>query len=911
VTAASLTTSAMPAAANDGPVAGDAGSQLSRLLDTVVRGGYCVGCGACAAVTQSPLRMQLNEFGAYVPAIAEDAGAGTQEALVAGVCPFYTTGLDEDSLTPAVLTAGARHDPDVGHYRNVYAGHAIEGNFRQDGSSGGLTNWLAAELLTSGMVDGIIHVTGAARPTPGGVLVGYTVSHTVRELGRGSKSRYYPVEMSAAIQLMREQPGRYAFIGVPCFVKAIRLLARTDAVIGERVRYCIALFCGHLKSRAFAEYTGWQLGIAPNELVDFDFRTKDPDRPANRYAVTATGLRRGEFVTATAPTQELDGSDWGQGFFKLKACDYCEDIVGETADVSLGDAWLPEYVSDGRGTNIVVTRHPDLQVLLAGASNGGRITLQPLPAGDVRRSQQSNFRHRRDDLAYRLWLADRQGHWRPAKRVAADAEGVASPRKRVIEQRMALRDGSHQTFALAKSAAADFGFISRRLAGAVSAYLQAVATERRIAQSTQAMTVPVQPQSAVARWKNLGRYYRLRALAEYHSVIRRLRPVTGSALIIPPATPGGVGDDAMLSALVGALRERSYAKIDIGELQVDPQRRYRIKVDGHFNLSTVLNASASPAAISDFLHQSRRYIDIFIIGADILDGYYSEKVSTRRIELADWAHKAGIRVTFTGFSFNAKPKPSAVAAMRRLSSDVRLCVRDPVSVERVKKSVGRDPLTVADVAFLLKPEPPQDAELMRWLGAEESVGQAIIGVNAIYTSKFFGERSEQAQDQYILFHINLIRRIARDRPNCRFLLIPHDYRPRGIGEGPLLEQIFLSLDDHLRARTLLLRREYSGAEIKWLCSRLDFVVTSRMHLAIASLGQGIPVFCFTYQGKFEGLFKLLNHPELVTSMDEVLGNPDRLLDRILDIYADAPRVRASLYSSLPRILKLAQRNIPY
>ena len=37
------------------------------------------------------------------------------------------------------------------------------------------------------------------------------------------------------------------------------------------------------------------------------------------------------------------------------ACEFCDDVVGETADMSVGDAWLPGYVSDWRGTSVVVS----------------------------------------------------------------------------------------------------------------------------------------------------------------------------------------------------------------------------------------------------------------------------------------------------------------------------------------------------------------------------------------------------------------------------------------------------------------------------------------------------------------------------------------------------------------------------
>ena len=97
----------------------------------------------------------------------------------------------------------------------------------------------------------------------------------------------------------------------------------------------------YLKSKAFAELCAWQCGIRPSELRAIDFRTKLANRPANDYAVTVTGGNNGHAISSTKPTSELFGSNWGLGFFKYKACDFCDDVVAETADVSLGDAWLP------------------------------------------------------------------------------------------------------------------------------------------------------------------------------------------------------------------------------------------------------------------------------------------------------------------------------------------------------------------------------------------------------------------------------------------------------------------------------------------------------------------------------------------------------------------------------------------
>ena len=39
---------------------------------------------------------------------------------------------------------------------------------------------------------------------------------------------------------------------------------------------------------------------------------------------------------------------WEYGYFKYKACDFCDDIFAECADITVGDAWLSRYKKDGK-----------------------------------------------------------------------------------------------------------------------------------------------------------------------------------------------------------------------------------------------------------------------------------------------------------------------------------------------------------------------------------------------------------------------------------------------------------------------------------------------------------------------------------------------------------------------------------
>jgi len=412
-------------------------------LAKVVDGGYCVGCGACAAFDPG-IRIVFDDHQRLQAVLPE----GEISPLAAAVCPFAAGNPDEDTLAAArFATPAHRKDGRIGSHLATYGGWVEENDMRARGSSGGIGTWLLTELLDKGMVDAVINVAESPEGETG-PLFGFTVARNRDEVLANAKTRYYPVEMSQVLTHMRETPGRYAVIGVPCFVKAVRLAALADPVLETRVRFVIAIVCGHLKSAAFADAVAWQCDIAPDELEHIDFRAKLPGRPASRYGVTAT-VRGGKSVTR--PMEGLVGANWGHGVFKLKACEFCDDVLGETADATVGDAWLPTYDKDHRGANVLVVRDPEIAALVLAGADEGRLHLDPLSADAVAQSQAGGLRHRRDGLSYRLWLTDRAGQWRPAKRVQARRDHLDPHMQRVHRMRYILGQKSHALFAKARA----------------------------------------------------------------------------------------------------------------------------------------------------------------------------------------------------------------------------------------------------------------------------------------------------------------------------------------------------------------------------------------------------------------------------------------------------------------------------
>lgn len=451
---------------------------MVHTIADVVERSMCIGCGACDVATNGAVPVTLGPRGLYTADLSSASRSMLQ--LASQVCPFSDDASDEDQIANSLFGSLPR-DPDLGRIRRVLVGRQRSQEQLVASSSGGLTSWLVVRLLELGKVDGVIHVGSTAAP-PGQELFAYRVSHEPHEAERHRKSIYFATSLESALAQIRNDGRRYAVVGVPCYIKAVRLLTQVDSTLDEQIRFCIGIICGHLKSQFFAEALAWQLGVPPSELKSVDFRVKDPNHLANRYSFEATSAVSGQPpVRATAAS--MFGGDWGMGLFQPEACNFCDDIFAETADVVLGDAWLPEFNADWRGTNVLVTRNADLDRIFEEGQAKGTIELATLDARRASESQAANFRHRRLGLGVRLADDFERGFSIPRKRVQPNARAVGRRRRRLVRARRALSAASFEAYVLAKTAG-DYRVFERELGPLVRRYRRTTMTPVRRALSS-------------------------------------------------------------------------------------------------------------------------------------------------------------------------------------------------------------------------------------------------------------------------------------------------------------------------------------------------------------------------------------------------------------------------------------------
>lgn len=407
-------------------------------LEKIVNEGYCVGCGGCAYISNT--KMKLNEYGEYVPS---ENILKKEDDVLEKICPSLSPDLNESILANNLFSSDNSYDKTLGYYQKIFAAYVTEDNFREKGTSGGTTTWIVTELLRNGLIDGVIHVKESFRKNFTDPFYKYGLSHTEDEIRIAAKTRYHVVEMSEVLALIKDTNKKYAFIGVPCMVKTIRRLQLVDIPLKTQIPFTISLVCGHLKSINWSLSLGWGAGVHPKNNAKIQYRTKGKDIPARAYVFRIEDNKQNIIQKDSAL---VAGGKFNAGALMLKACEFCDDIIGETSDLTVGDAWLPRFEADDNGTNLLVIRNKQIFNLLIKGKENNKIKLIDITVKEAIDSQRGGYKQRREGLSYRLDREIQKKRWVPTKRIKPAQFNISPSRKKIYDQRTEVTDISRKLF---------------------------------------------------------------------------------------------------------------------------------------------------------------------------------------------------------------------------------------------------------------------------------------------------------------------------------------------------------------------------------------------------------------------------------------------------------------------------------
>ena len=371
-------------------------------IQSIIENNLCTGCGACISEDQShEAKMVWNNEGFLVPSLGRNS---TQDEMIK-VCPFAIHQKNEDELGELFIKQiGTDYHDKIGYYRGLYAGYSNQ--FRETSSSCGIATYVFKELLEQKIVDHLFIVKEINGQYE------YQFFSDAEEITKISKTRYTPVTLEKLFQEISKIEGKIAVSGVACFVKAVRLKQLHDPVLKEKIAFIVGIICGGLKSKYYTDYLAQEAGCE-TEYSHAQYRVKNPKSYALDYkfsCIEKTGKK-----IHMVDMQTL-GDMWGTGLFKSNACDFCDDVLTELADISLGDAWIDPYDKNGLGNSIILTRSKVADNIIKNGLKNDDLILDIMNKENILLSQKGSFNHRHKGLLFRIESSIKNNKKTPKKR---------------------------------------------------------------------------------------------------------------------------------------------------------------------------------------------------------------------------------------------------------------------------------------------------------------------------------------------------------------------------------------------------------------------------------------------------------------------------------------------------------------
>ena len=354
-------------------------------LHRIIRDGLCHRCGSCAGICPENVIEPGEE---YYPSWEGREKDCSDCGLCVRVCPGIGFSFPEHSrrMFGRAVTSGDEH----GVFREAFLGYSADRSVRERATSGGIGTQLPRYLLERGVVRGVFSVgqddSHLWKPKA-------LIARTKEELLRDQLSKYPACSMNHLFREIRDDPGPFLYIGLPCHLHGLRKMAELDAALEKKIALTIGLFCHACLDHQALKDIFEKYGIDEREVSAIEYR--GGKLPGYIRALT----KKGEWLYLPYPRLGPDyyrpnAKECLTLFFKFHSptrCRLCIDAMAEYADISIGDPWIKGWEAEGqlrRGYNFMIARTERGLNILRDAQREGAIVLEPFPFEMILRSHQ-------------------------------------------------------------------------------------------------------------------------------------------------------------------------------------------------------------------------------------------------------------------------------------------------------------------------------------------------------------------------------------------------------------------------------------------------------------------------------------------------------------------------------------------
>jgi coenzyme F420 hydrogenase subunit beta len=349
--------------------------------------GLCMGCGTCESVC-SARAIQVKRHdrqGLYLPVI--DSELCVECGLCAKVCPGAS--VDIEQLADEFLD-GSTREKMLGAFHACYVGHASEHDIRYNSASGGLATSLLIYALEKKVIDGAL-VLGMSESNP--FETKPFIATKPSEIISASGSKYCPSAINTELHRILSEGGRFAIVGLPCHIHAVRKLETFKRELRENIVLHLGLFCGNSSTYLGTEFFLRQNRMHPEDVREIRYRGEGWP---GKIRVTLHDDTRRTFPLAVTEKRWYRRALFWSAFhhdFSIPRCLLCPDLTCELADIALGDPVLDEYIRSERiGKSLIIVRNRTGGEFLTEAMEAGVVVLEDISLDRVRKAQNYAFK---------------------------------------------------------------------------------------------------------------------------------------------------------------------------------------------------------------------------------------------------------------------------------------------------------------------------------------------------------------------------------------------------------------------------------------------------------------------------------------------------------------------------------------
>jgi coenzyme F420 hydrogenase subunit beta len=362
-------------------------------IESVVENDLCTQCGACAAMCpHDTIDLTRDEHYRYFPKVKDESLCVNKcKSLCVQVC----AGVQED---PSLwernpIVAETYEEYCGGAITDTWIGYSTDDAIRSRGTSGGLVTGLLVYLLESGQIDGALLV-GSNKKDP--MQHDILIARTREEIEDAWGSKYYPMPIGERFRELVSSTERFAVVLLGCHMRSLRLMERKLPRLEMSIVLRIGLICGYCAGfKAIVDQArDWDIDLKTNERIDYregkwpgHVRIQGQDKVERKLIY--------EFLPRIPFTTNY-------------RCTICSDLMNETADVVVGDAWLKELTDrKDEGWSVIAARNRKVVPLIESAIRDGALYLEPADSETFVRSQEKPMRYKKHALTTRLKFASK------------------------------------------------------------------------------------------------------------------------------------------------------------------------------------------------------------------------------------------------------------------------------------------------------------------------------------------------------------------------------------------------------------------------------------------------------------------------------------------------------------------------